>query len=191
MPANRRRSAWPGAVALSLLTSACISYSDRHEVQWNSLDQIWQAEASQVKVRSAQSRVLDTNDRQATIEAVVTAFQDLGFQVEVLDEVLGVVSGKKFIGLAKPSVGFDPTYVLYDEETLVIFTKTYRTWGPFWHRSDLVRLTVTVRSRNEKQLIVRAAAQFYLRPIESPEPYQQFFRTLEQSMFNERHVRGR
>jgi len=55
--------------------------------------------------------------------------------------------------------------------------------GPFWHRSDLVRLTVTVRARNEKQLVVCAAAQFYLRPIETPEPYQNFFRTLEQALF--------
>lgn len=173
-----------------MLTSACTSFLGRHEVQWNSLDQIWQAEASQVKVRSAQSRVFDTNDRQGTLEAVVATFQDLGFQVEVLDETLGIVSGRKFSGLEKPTMGFDPTYFLYDEESLVVFTKTYRSWGPFWHRSDLVRLTVTVRARNEKQLIVRAAAQFYLQPIETPEPYQQLFRALEQAMFSERHARG-
>ena len=78
--------------------------------------------------------------------------------------------------------------LLYDDESLVVFTKTYRSWGPFWHRSDLVRLTVTVRERNETQLIVRASAQFYLRPIENPEPYQKFFRTLEQTLFLERSL---
>jgi hypothetical protein len=162
----------------------------RHELQWDSLRQVWQAEASQVKVRNAQSRVFDTNDRLRALEAVVATFQDLGFQVEVLDEALGIVSGKKFLGLERPRVGFDPAYFLYDEESLVVFSTTYRSWGPFWHRSDLVRLTVTVRPRNERQLVVRAAAQFYLQPIEAPEPYQQFFRTLELAMFGERHGLG-
>lgn len=188
-PRQRRR---PGlaVVAAGLLAAACSPYMGRHELQWDSLDQIWQAEASQVKVRNAQSRVFDTNDRLGTLEAVVATFQDLGFQIEVLDEALGIVSGKKFTGLEKPSVGFDPSYVLYDAESLVVFSRTYRSWGPFWHRSDLVRLTVTVRARNEKQLVVRAAAQFQLRPIEAAEPYQEFFRTLEQAMFSERHALG-
>jgi hypothetical protein len=42
---------------------------------------------------------------------------------------------------------------------------------------------VTVRKRNDAQLVVRASAQFYLRAVEDPVPYQQFFRTLEQSLF--------
>ena len=190
MRARRRRRPGLAVVAAGLLAAACSPYMGRHELQWDSLDQIWQAEASQVKVRNAQSRVFDTSDRLGTLEAVVATFQDLGFQIEVLDEALGIVSGKKFTGLEKSSVGFDPSYVLYDAESLVVFSRTYRSWGPFWHRSDLVRLTVTVRARNEKQLVVRAAAQFQLRPIEAPEPYQEFFRTLEQAMFSERHALG-
>jgi hypothetical protein len=43
-------------------------------------------------------------------------------------------------------------------------------------------VTVTVRSRNEKQTVVRANAQFYLRAVESAEPYQRFFAALEQAM---------
>ena len=35
---------------------------------------------------------------------------------------------------------FDPSYVLYDAESLVVFSRTYRSWGPFWHRSDLMPL---------------------------------------------------
>ena len=175
------------SLTAALLGWGCAPYEWRHEVQWDATDQIWLAEQSQVKVRAAQSRVFDSADRRSVLVAVVATFQDLGFQVEVLDEELGIVSGKKFLGLEKPSVGFDPTYFLYDEENLVVFTSSYRSWGPFWHRSDLVRLTVTVRARNEKQLIVRAAAQFYLRPIEDPEPYRMFFRTLEQALFAARH----
>jgi hypothetical protein len=186
----RRSGARLAALGAALLACACTSpYMGRHELQWNSLDQVWQAEQSQVKVRNAQSRVLDTSDRTRTLAAVVETFQDLGFQVQVLDETLGIVSGKKFTGQEKPKVGFDPSYVLYDSESLVVFSKAYQTWGPFWHRSDLVRLTVTVRPRNERQLVVRAAAQFHLRPIEDPEPYQQFFRTLEKALLLEREAR--
>ena len=174
------------AAAVTLLTTACAGpYAGRHEAQWDSLSQVWRAEQSQVRVRNAQSRVFDTNDRTRTLEAVVATVQDLGFQVEVLDEELGIVSGKKFVGFEESNTAFDAAYVLYDTESLVVFSKTYRTWGPFWHRSDLVRITVTVRPRNEKQLIVRAAAQFYLRPIEDPAPYQQFFRTLEGALLLE------
>ncbi len=178
------------AWALCLLAAGCAftPYEWRHEARWNSREQIWLSEASQVKIRAAQSRVLDTADRVRTLEAIVSTFQDLGFQVEVLDEVLGIVSGKRFVDLEGPGLVQDPYYHLYDDESLLIFTRTYRTWGPFWHRSDLVRLTVTVRSRNETQLVVRASAQYYLRPVENPEPYQKFFRTLEQALFVEAHL---
>jgi hypothetical protein len=71
---------------------------------------------------------------------------------------------------------------------LLIFTKEYRTWGPFHHRSNVVRLTVTVRARNETQLVMRASAQYYLGAIENPEPYQSFFRTLEHALFTEREL---
>jgi hypothetical protein len=161
----------------------------RHEQQWNSLDQVWRADRSQVQVRNAQSRVLSTRDRTRTLEAVVGTFQDLGFRVDVLDETLGIVSGKKFVVFARPDSTFDPTYVLYNTESLMVFSSAYRSWGPFWHRSDLVRLTVTVRARNEQELIVRAAAQFQLRPIEDPAAYLQFFRALEQALFVERQAR--
>ena len=90
-----------GLLVAALLTAAgaaggCSPYEWRHDNQWESRDQIWLSEASQVKVRAAQSRVFDTTDRPTTIQAVVSVFQDLGFAVEVLDEELGIVSGKKF-----------------------------------------------------------------------------------------------
>ena len=171
-------------VGLCLLLQGCPTpYEWRHQDQWDSREQIWLSEQSQVKLRAAQSRVFDTTDRQRTLEAIVDTMQDLGFMVEVLDEDLGIVSGKKLEPIEGPGLGTDPFYHLYDDQSLLIFTKAYRTWGPFWHRSDLVRLTITVRKRNEAQLVVRASAQYYLRAIEDPAPYQKFFRTLEQALF--------
>jgi hypothetical protein len=182
---RRRRAAWLAGALACALGTGCFGYPARHGIHWNAEDEIWQAEASQVKVREAQSRVFDTSDKQRALEAVVATFQDLGFQIAVLDETLGIVSGKKFVLLEKPSdlvFSADPAFYLYDEEALVAFTRSYRTWGPFFHRSDLVRLTVTVRKRNQKQLIVRAAAQFYLQAVEDPASYQAFFQTLERAM---------
>ena len=171
-------------VVLSLPLQGCPTpYELRHQAQWNSREQIWLSEESQVKLRAAQSRVFDTTDRRRTLEAIVDTMQDLDFKVEVLDEELGIVSGKKFEPLEWSNFRTDPYYHLYDDQSLLIFTKSYHTWGPFWHRNDLVRLTITVRRRNETQLVVRASAQFYLRAVEDPVPYQKFFRTLEQALF--------
>lgn len=186
-----RRRAWLSVTAL--LVAGCVPYAWRHPVQWDARDQIWTAEASQVKVRAAQSQVFETSDRRRTLEAVVATFQDLGFQVEVLDEVLGVVSGKKYTGLERVPFGEDPSYHLYEEDTLVVFSRrnAFRAWGPFRRRSDLVRLTVTVRKRGEGQLVVRAAAQYALQPVEDPEPYRRFFRTLRQALFVDRELSRR
>lgn len=172
-----------GLVLCVVLNGCPTPYELRHQDQWDSRDQIWLSEQSQVKLRSAQSRVFDTTDRRRTLEAVIATMQDLGFMVEVLDEELGIVSGKKFEPLERSGFSNDPFYHLYNDHSLLIFTKSYRTWGPFWHRSDFVRMTVTVRTRNDSQLVVRASAQFYLRAVEDPAPYQTFFRSLEQTLF--------
>ncbi len=178
------------ALGLGLALSGCAltPYEARHELLGDSRSQIWLSEARQVKIRAAQSRVFEGADRMRILEAIVAAMQDLGFQIDVLDESLGIVSGKTFQELESMSLGFDPNYLLYNDESLLIFTKTYRTWGPFHYRDNLVRLTVTVRPRNETQLVVRASAQYYMRAVENPEPYQKFFRTLEQAVFLDREL---
>jgi hypothetical protein len=175
-------------LAFCLMLLGCPSpYELRHENQWDSREQIGMAEASQVKLRAAQSRVFDTSDSRRILQAVVSTMQDLNFKVQVLDEELGVVSGKLLMSYERPYYP-DLFYNLYDDQRLLLFSRNYRMWGPFWHRSDLVRLTVTVRKRNEQQSVVRASVQFYLQAVENPEPYQMFFHTLEKSLFLEGHT---
>ena len=175
--------------ACSLLTGCWPTpYEWRHENQWDSREQIGMAEASQVKLRSAQSRVFDTVNTQRILEAVVSTMQDLNFTVQVLDEELGLVSGKQLLELERPASGLNFIYNLYDDQRLLIFSRNYLDWGPFWHRDDLLRLTVTVRKRNETQSVVRANAQFYLKAVENPEPYQRFFNVLEKTLFLEAHL---
>jgi hypothetical protein len=176
-----RVAAWTAC----LLAAGCAPYGTHLGIRWDAREEIWRADESQVRVRDAQSRVFDTNDRARVLEAVAATFQDLGFQIEVLDETLGIVSGKSFVtGKEAPStpVVADASYYLYDDESLIVFARTFRTWGPFWHRDNLVRLTVTVRARNPQQLIVRASAQYCLQPVESPEPYRNFFQLLAGTM---------
>jgi len=178
------------ALALCLGVSACLTpYELRHAGQWDARDQIWLSEASQVKLRAAQSRVFPTTDRIALLAAILSTMQDLGFMIEVLDEELGIVSGQLFEPL-EGTAFHDPTYHLYDDHSLLLFTRTYRTWGPFFHRNNLVRLTVTVRQRDEAQTVVRASAQFAMAALEDPEPYQKFFRSLEQALFLEARLLG-
>jgi hypothetical protein len=181
--ARRRARLLGSTLAIGLLLAACSPYEWRHELQWDSSDQVWLSEESQVKLRAAQSRVFETSDRRALLEAVVATMQDIGFRIDVLDEALGVVSGRRFEAIERPETFYDPTYHLYDDQSLIVFTRAYRSWGPFWNRSDLVRLTVTIRPRGERQMVVRASAQFTLRAVEDPEAYQAFFRALEQASF--------
>ena len=50
-----------------------------------------------------------------------------------------------------------------------------------------LRMTVTVRPRGATQLLVRVNAQYELTAVEDPEPYQQFFNALSQSIFLTAH----
>jgi hypothetical protein len=51
----------------------------------------------------------------------------------------------------------------------------------------LLRMTVTVRPRGDSQLLVRANANYQDQAVEEPKPYQDFFTSLEKSMFLTAH----
>ena len=50
-----------------------------------------------------------------------------------------------------------------------------------------IRMTVSVRPRGKTQLLIRANAQYKLKAIEDPKPYQDFFAALQKSMFLTAH----
>ena len=109
---------------------------------------ILQAQESQVRLRSIQSRVFDTSDRQLVLRTIIATLQDLGFVIDDAEETLGTVTATKL-----------KRYVL--------------------------RVTVSVRPRGDLQMIVRCNAQYNLRTVEDPEPYQQFFAALSKGLFLE------
>ena len=152
------------------------------EIQWDSKSQVLMSEDSQVKMRALQTRVFDTTDKVKTMRAVIHTLQDLFFDIDVLDDELWVLSGKKMF---HRSGGWQdhPTYYNYKTDSLILFSRNYRTYGPFQYRNDLTRITVTIRPKGTTQLRVRASMQYNIRAVEDPDLYQQFFKTLSQSMF--------
>lgn len=122
----------------------------------DSQKQVLAVTKSQVELRSFQTRVFDTIDKQKTLRTIMATMQDLSFVLDKADALLGTVSGTKF-GQTE-------------------FGSSYQ-----------VRMTVTVRPRGEKQLLVRANAQFGLKAIEDAKPYQDFFTALQKAMFLTAH----
>lgn len=51
-----------------------------------------------------------------------------------------------------------------------------------------VRITVSVRPRGAERMLVRANAQFNVTAVEDPKQYQNFFNSLEQSLFLTAHA---
>jgi hypothetical protein len=172
----------------ALLLSACVTCQGciaqqwGAELQWNSHSQILMSERSQVRLRSIQSRVFDTTDKQRIMKAAVDVMQNMNFTIDVLDEELGLISGKKLYQSGGLWVN-DPTYYAYHTDELIIFNTTFRTWGPFEYREDLTRITVTVRPKETTRSLVRVSMQYNLRAEEDIALYRKFFTALEQSMF--------
>lgn len=51
-----------------------------------------------------------------------------------------------------------------------------------------IKITVSVRPRGNDRMLVRANAQFNVKPIEDPKHYQDFFTSLEKSLFLTAHA---
>ena len=88
------------------------------------------------------------------------------------------------------------------EKTLRTVISTLQDLGFIIDKADMVlgsvsgtklggyslRMTVTVRPKAQNQMLVRANAQYNITAVEDPEPYQQFFASLEKSMFLTAHM---
>ena len=66
--------------------------------QTDSRQQVLFTDRSQVELRSVQTRVFDTTDRNKTVRTVIATLQDLGFVIDKADEQLGTVSATKLSG---------------------------------------------------------------------------------------------
>lgn len=64
----------------------------------NSRDELFATSASQVALRSFQSRAFDTVDKDTTLRTAIATLQDLGFVIDKADIELGSISGTKLDG---------------------------------------------------------------------------------------------
>ena len=112
-----------------------------------SQNQLLQADQSQVKLRSMQTRAFDTTEKEKMLRTVIATLQDLNFVVQKTDSDLGTVTADKFIN------------------------------------NQVLSISVTVRPRGEKQLLVRASATYGVKAIDDPLTYQDFFTGLEKAIF--------
>ncbi|OPY65888.1 MAG: hypothetical protein A4E62_02595 [Syntrophorhabdus sp. PtaU1.Bin002] len=133
-------------MVLMLLLAGCMTTQER----------LLDMDTSQVQLRSIQSRIFDTTDKEKTMRAIIATLQDLGFMLDRVDYTLGVVTASKARSDVLSAIGS-------------------------------LRMTVTVRQRGEKQLLVRANIEYQLSPVTVPKPYQNFFNSLEKAMFLEAH----
>lgn len=133
-------------MVLMLLLAGCVTTQER----------LLDMGTSQVQLRSIQSRIFDTTDKEKTMRAIIATLQDLGFMLDRVDYTLGVVTASKARSDVLSAIGS-------------------------------LRMTVTVRQRGEKQLLVRANIEYQLSPVTVPKPYQNFFNSLEKAMFLEAH----
>lgn len=112
---------------------------------------------SALEARSFQSRVLETNDQDATLRAVIATLQDLGFVVDRADAALGSVSATKL------------------QRYQVRMTVTVR---PRNATQLLVRASADYSEPEHGRTAV---------PIDDPIAYQDFFQALERSVFFATH----
>jgi hypothetical protein len=81
--------------ALARTTCAILVLVAAVGCQTDSRDQLLASSRSQVAVRSIQTRVFDTADRETTLRTAIGTLQDLGFVIDEADADLGAVSATK------------------------------------------------------------------------------------------------
>jgi len=59
--------------------------------------------------------------------------------------------------------------------------------GQKFVKNTVLKMTVTVRPRGETQLLVRGSAQFGIKAVSDPLPYQDFFNALQKGTFLTAH----
>ena len=55
--------------------------------------------------------------------------------------------------------------------------------GTKYNQGAIIKLTVSARPKGSTQMVVRANGQLNVQPIEDPKAYQDFFSSLEKSLF--------
>lgn len=114
------------------------------------------------------SQVLGTDESQVRLRSIQSRAFDSTDKEKVMRTVIATLQDLDF---------------LVENADLVLGSVT----GSKFSKNVVIKMTVTVRLKNETQMMVRANAQYGLKAIETPEPYQDFFIALEKAMFLTAH----
>jgi hypothetical protein len=117
---------------------------------------------------SSQKQILATDQSQVALRSIQSRAFDTTDKKLMMRSVINTLQDLDF---------------LLQDSSLDLGTVT----GQKFNGTNVVRISVIVKERNEKQLSVRANAQFGLNAVEDPKIYQDFFAALEKSIFLTAH----
>jgi hypothetical protein len=114
---------------------------------------------------TTQERVLDSGDQS---QLQKRSYQTRVFDTNDKDKVMrGVISTLQ-----------DLSFVLERADLMLGVVS-----GTKFQQGLAIRMTVSVRPKGETQMVVRANGQLNVQPIEDPKAYQDFYSSLEKSLF--------
>lgn len=116
---------------------------------------------------TSKNQLLATSESQVKLRSIQTRAFDTTDKEKTLRTVIATLQDLSFV---------------IDEADVILGTVSATKLDKY-----ALRMTVTVRKRNESQMLVRANAQFELTAVEDPEPYQQFFAAFSKAMFLTAH----
>lgn len=117
---------------------------------------------------SSKRQVLAASESQVKLRSIQTRVFDISDKKKMLRTIISTLQDLDFV---------------IDRADLVLGSVT----GSKFTANTVLKMSVTVRPRGENQLLVRANAQYGLKAIEDPEPYQDFFDALGKAIFLTAH----
>ena len=115
-------------------------------------------------VTTSQQQLLATDESQVQLRSIQTRAFDTTDKKMMLQTVISTMQDLEFV---------------IDKADITLGSVT----GTKFVKQAAVTMTVTVRPKGEKQLLVRANAQYGVQSVEDPATYQDFFAALEKAIF--------
>ena len=117
---------------------------------------------------STQMRALEASESQVQLRSIQTRAFDLTDKKLMMQTVISTMQDLDFV---------------IDKADYTLGSVT----GSKFFRTTVITMTVTVRPRGEKQLLVRASAQYGIKSVKDAATYQDFFVALEKALFLTAH----